>query len=475
MTARKFVPKLMKRFGRRADGNVAMMFAALVLPMVVACGLAVDMFRFNDYRADLREAADAGVLAAARAKTVDPSMTVSEMEDVAKTHVLANLQSSDQYTIESFKLAFDPATGDTSLDVRTSAPTMFMGVVGKKELSFDTNPKARVVPPRDLEVVLVLDNTYSMKGPKLASLRTAAKDLVKTIMPDGADNVKVGVVPFSQYVNVGVSRRHESWIDVPDDYTVNKGEKCWNTYPDRKETNCTYTPKTCSRTVDGVYEEWSCTRKKCDVDKGEPVEKCKIKKKKYKFYGCVGSRDYPNDKFDADFSVDPVPGLMNVSCAREITPMTDKRQKVTQAIDIMVHQGNRTYIPTGLTWGYRLISPGTPFDQGMSYADMKSKDAVKAIVLMTDGANTANARYPDHWGSKPDKADDLLEEMCDEVKDHDIVLYTVAFEVADTSIRNLLKRCATTPDDYFDAKNSAALDDAFGSIALSLTELALTR
>ena len=40
------------------------------------------------------------------------------------------------------------------------------------------------------------------------------------------DNVNIGLVPFSQYVNVGLEYRDESWIDVPDDYSTTDPNVC---------------------------------------------------------------------------------------------------------------------------------------------------------------------------------------------------------------------------------------------------------
>ena len=65
-----------------------------------------------------------------------------------------------------------------------------------------------------LEVALVLDNTGSMKkDDKETALRQAVQELVDSVMAGQAD-VKVAVVPFSQYVNVGVENRNAPWLEV---------------------------------------------------------------------------------------------------------------------------------------------------------------------------------------------------------------------------------------------------------------------
>ena len=61
------------------------------------------------------------------------------------------------------------------------------------------------------EVALVLDTTKSMEGARLAELKRAARKFLDTIdasLPDNDANAfKVAIVPFSEYVNVGLGRR----------------------------------------------------------------------------------------------------------------------------------------------------------------------------------------------------------------------------------------------------------------------------
>jgi len=59
-----------------------------------------------------------------------------------------------------------------------------------------------------LEVAMVLDNTGSMAGTKLSTLKTAASNFVDTLSSAAArsadpDAVKIGLVPFSMTVKVG--------------------------------------------------------------------------------------------------------------------------------------------------------------------------------------------------------------------------------------------------------------------------------
>ncbi len=68
-------------------------------------------------------------------------------------------------------------------------------------------------------MALVLDNSGSMAGSKLSTLKDAASDLTDTVfnLANGSsltDPVKVGVVPFAASVNVGPQYASASWMDT---------------------------------------------------------------------------------------------------------------------------------------------------------------------------------------------------------------------------------------------------------------------
>lgn len=465
---------MVRQFLQNRSGNVAMMFGLLLIPMLVGAGVALDMLRVHDARGAMTEASDAGVLAAARAMVTKSTLTQSEAEAIARRYFDANGIDSRDLIIDSFSFVKTPDADEFTLSITGRLKTALLGVVGRDYLPININSTAKIGPPRLLEVALVLDNTRSMEGTKLASLKTSANLLVDELMASTDNDVLVGIVPFSNYVNVGLSRRDESWIDVPDDYSTTE-YKCRNTYPDRTESNCVITTETCTSTQDGVTTSRSCEKRRCDVDNGEPVEVCGDETKNFTWRGCAGSREDPWDVRDAAFTPRPVPGILNAWCPQEVTPMTLDKTLVTNRINAMWTQGD-TYIATGLSWGLRMMSNPAPFTEGRTFADISDKRGTKAMVLMTDGANTRSPRWPngDHWGWDQARANDRTLEACEEAKKKNIELYTIAFEVTDTTIKNLLEDCATSRDNYFDAGDAAALQAAFSDISARLQQLALT-
>lgn len=460
---------ILEGFADSRSGNVAMMFGLLAIPLLVGAGIGIDMVRANEARSRLSEASDAAVLAAARAMLIDDSITDDAASDLAQRQFEANARLRSDTSIDAFDFSFDPLAGKFSLAVKGAVKTTLLAAIGKKTMPISILSEAKVAPPRVLEAVLVLDNTDSMDGAKMDALKDAANDLVDSIMAESENKVKVGIVPFSKYVNVGLSRRHASWINVPADYSEDE-YACNTTYPDAVSSNCRTVSGTCSN--DGVSYE--CSWQECDWDYGDPIETCAWETDEHVWNGCVGSRDYPLNLKDENFASVRVPGLLDSECTAEILPLTTDKSAVKAKINSLFVEGD-TYIPIGLSWGLRLISSAEPFAEAISYEALEVEAGVKALILMTDGANTRSPTYPRHSGYDASLANNLTREMCDEIKAKKVFIHTIAFEVTDSTIQNLLRSCASDPSDYYDAGNAAELADAFNSIGDDLKRLALTR
>ncbi|MEM9704483.1 MAG: TadE/TadG family type IV pilus assembly protein [Pseudomonadota bacterium] len=475
---------------KRQRGNVAMMFGIVVFPLIFSAGIAVDFVRLTLVRAQVAEAADAALLAAARRRSIDPTLTQAQAQQIARDYFDASDIQNAGVNISAF--AFNFTDNDYTITVNGDVKTSILGAVGRPKLPINVISTATVSPPANLEAVLVLDVTTSMEGSRISTLKTAATNLINKLIPDTGvgGNVKVGIVPFAQYVNVGVSRRNEPWIDVPADSSITTNS-CSDTFPNRTQTgtttrrvsenyNCRQVPSTCVR--DG--RSFPCQQQQCDTrmvdkevpvyDNGDPVRVCNPVTSNTRWNGCVGSRNPPLNIEDRDYTgANRVPGIMNISCNEELLPLTDTKSSIISKIDALNANGS-TYIAPGLKWGLRLLSPGEPFTEASTFGQIQADGGVKAIVVMTDGANTKSATFPKHDGTSATDANTVTESVCNEVKGSGIRVYSIAFEVTDNTIKGLLQQCATTPSNYFDATNSQALLDAFREIGDSLTELSLT-
>ena len=72
-------------------------------------------------------------------------------------------------------------------------------------------------------------------------------------------------------------------------------------------------------------------------------------------------------------------------------------------------------------------------------------------------------------------ANQRSEELCTNIKAKGIKIYTVAFEVADLGIKDILRDCASAPSNFFDADDSSELQTAFENIGANLSPLRIAR
>jgi Flp pilus assembly protein TadG len=458
--------KALKSFLADVRGNTASMLALSVVPMVLGAGAAMDYGKYADVKTVVQAATDAAALSMAKSRNA----TDTQIQTLVDDYVAANSQSGALDSIVEITPVRDLSTGKFSLQVKGKMKTSFMFLAGISEMDVEGYAEVET-GGSTLEVVLVLDNTGSMNSNgRLAALKTAAKSLVDILMQAkaaGAD-VKVSIVPFAEYVNVGVGNRNESWIDVPPD-TSTPYSYCSNTYPDATKSNCRMEPWT--RVEDGLSV--TSMAEVCDWDYGAPVEQCYSGNTVTTWQGCVGSRGGGKD-VSINSHGHKYEGVMNVNCPQPIQDLTGSESTLDAKIDAMVGSGN-TYIAPGLVWGWNILDDSKPMESAKSKSWMRDNKGTKAIVLMTDGDNTKSPTYPYHNGTDVSDADAKTTALCNNIKSDEIVMYTVALEVTTPSSLAMLQNCATTPAHSFEANNPATLLSAFDAIGEELTSVRLVK
>ena len=240
-----------RRFIKARKGNVAIIFGMMMVPTMVLTGGLVDYGMAIKTKSQLVQTLDAALLAAMVQYASDDTVDVQK---IIEDYIDKNYTQSDKKllgTVIEVSTAEISDEGELSAHVTAKVPTSFLKFAHKESFEFKI-ASAVMVGGTKLELALVLDNTGSMSGSKISSLKSAANNLVDIIMPkDESDYVKISVIPFADYVNVksdstGISDRDHACLDIPEDYTITTWKdgkkKCWNTYPDSTR-KCTPNPK----------------------------------------------------------------------------------------------------------------------------------------------------------------------------------------------------------------------------------------
>jgi Flp pilus assembly protein TadG len=510
---------ILQSFQECRRGAIKIIFV-LALPLIVGLfALAVEVSNLNAANRALQEALDSATLAAARALV----NTDAERSAIAREFIEQNISPRFAPYFKSVSItsreADDVVQGRADMDFPMFTPA----IVGRESLMIEKITEVKSSPDGKLELALVLDTTDSMSvGGRMATLKVAAKDLVEEIM-DGSQ-VKVAVVPFATYVNVGISNRNEKGLDIPADIPpvkncvwkdkwgptnckevkkkcpINECKKvtkqCPNVVCKKVDATCykdgapysckknvceTKGTKPCTETECKKVGEKDCTKKECEWKKtGEKYKDCKTTPAR-EWKGCVGSRKHPLNTQDKT-PAQKIPGYLEnesdgkgkIRCNSEIQRLTTNLGVVKSTINTLSTRDD-TYIAPGLLWGWRAISHRHPFADG---TDPATDDGIrKAIVLMSDGMNTRvmDSGGGKHGGTNANTSNTYLKQVCDNVKDDDIDIYTVAFQITDATIKTLMEECASNPTMYFDAANSGQLKDAFSQIAKDLKVIHISK
>lgn len=455
-------------------GSVAMIFSIALVPMLLTVGAAVDYGNALRIKAKMQSAADSGVIAGVGVKPIDCNMItnadggncgVGQVKAAVERTVRASLAKSMDVTPTVETTVESDGTVTT---VVTAAPSFsFMKLANISSANISVTSQAMRGGGK-MEVALVLDTTGSMAGAKMAALKAAAASLTDTLfaVPDASARIKVGVVPFAQYVNVGLANKGASWLTSTDDVNASYNS-CWTEYPNAVYSNPYTVKQTCYN--DGAPYDCSYTAY-ANVNYGQGVNYCSVQNYTYQWYGCVGSRNYPADLNAEVLVSDRVPALLDVYCAQELTRLTNNSSKVKAAINAL-YPSNKTYIAPGVLWGWRVLSPNAPFADG----GVASPDLQKIMILMTDGANTLSPSYPQHWDYNVSNANTLTAATCAKAKADGISVYTIAFSVTDPTIKNVLQNCASGLPYYYDASTVSDLSAAFANIGAKLTAVRISK
>jgi Flp pilus assembly protein TadG len=199
---------------RDRRGSAISMMAAGLIPVIAALGSGIDVARMYVVRSQLQAGVDAAALAGARAFAVTDDSAKSRTKQ-AEAYFYGNFPKSPAYMgVTGLKLTPVFATENginlTTVTAEAVVPMSFMSAFGISGQKMTAVAKAEL-QPRPLEVMVVLDDTGSMRANLSAgltremALKAAAKDFV-SILHQGATSrrdLALGFIGYDVTVNVG--------------------------------------------------------------------------------------------------------------------------------------------------------------------------------------------------------------------------------------------------------------------------------
>jgi Flp pilus assembly protein TadG len=423
--------QLLRKLWENQAGNTAVIFGLAVIPLIALGGGIVDFAHRAKVRGELQSAADTAAIAAARVLQLGDLSRNSDEEALhadavsAATDILnaalANLGGAEGANV-------DVEINGQTIEVSTNyaVDTSFLGVIGIQNLNAEAMAQVNLPDPILVEIAMVLDYSGSMKDAgKYARMTAAARNFIRKVERDRASTSQIGIVPFSEYVYAPMSTS-----DIRDDGAG---------YHDQGDDG-------------GGWGGGSA----------DMVTRCLL------------NRDYPYSASDET----PSSGLPesqwpegdeteceNYATANlRVRDLTDDFDGLDNALQSMEPVG-LTNISLATEMGWHILTPARPFETARDFSD---DNVEKIIILLTDGMQTVPAMGPS-GDISTEAADETTTELCRNAKDTDIRIFTIAYDVDDPAVEDLLLGCASSAATYFDAR-VADINTVFEEIYAQIQE-----
>jgi Flp pilus assembly protein TadG len=207
-SARHHIAGTARRFAQANGGNIAVIFAFAMLPILAFIGAAIDYSRANKARSAMQAALDSAALMVSK----DLSSGLINTTDIPKTsqdYFNALYTETAQVTAVNATYTNGNSSAGSTVLLQASGQIMtdFMKLAGFPTMGFGSNSTATWGNVR-LRVALVLDVTGSMASDKMTNLQSAANSMIDTLGKLGKNpgDVYISVVPFAKDVNVGLAK-----------------------------------------------------------------------------------------------------------------------------------------------------------------------------------------------------------------------------------------------------------------------------
>ena len=215
---------LISNFHLNRRGNVAVITALAMLPMVAAVGCVIDYTTASTIKTKLQAAADAASLAAVSvnssavttAKNMTGSGTVSGGSTFATNFFNANLSASPENTgytslTPTATVTRSGTTVTATVSFTAQVPTYFMGIMGYKDIAVSGTSTASYTLPTYIDFYLMLDVSGSMSFPSTTAEQTRLQD----VNPDNYSLYPTGCTFACHFTRQGACSKSEEKPGIP--------------------------------------------------------------------------------------------------------------------------------------------------------------------------------------------------------------------------------------------------------------------
>ena len=393
-------------------GNVAILFALSLVPLLLFVGASIDYTRAAAERTALQAAVDSAGLALA---LLPPATPLATLQAKGQVYFAANYQG-DPATIPT--LAVSVNGQQLTVSVQKPVDTSLMKIAGINSTVVGATTQVGFVTVK-LEIALALDNSGSMsQNGKLSALKTAVNDLVTTLQQAAptTDFAKLAIVPFNSQVNIGSAYKAAPWLRF--DTAIENPNFHGSSGPP-------------------ISASWG---------------------------GCIADRNQSNDASSVpptDWATNYVAANCEFSGLATAMTLTADHQTILNSVNAMTATG-ATNITIGVATALAALRPDNP----LGAASLPAGVAVrKFAIVLSDGSNTENRFVGTGYDGNPDVplVEARMRAACASASAQTVQIFTLALMTPDTS--GVMRDCASNADNYFNVSDPSLLQPAFNRIA----------
>ncbi|KCZ92821.1 pilus assembly protein TadG-related protein [Hyphomonas johnsonii] len=512
--SRNLVGQLGKRFNSDNSGNIAMITALAIIPLICVAGVAIDAQITVTRKSKVQAIVDSAVIAGS--KSMQSGKSQAEIKTEVNNYVTAFLQDGNAgLTCLPVQLDFPVDSEDIEATISCSQKTTLSQVMMRDKMDFKVT-SGTTYGVGNVDVAFIFDVSGSMNSnSRLDNLKDSAKVAFDELLPDSRPrdgSVRIALTTYNSNVNAGpyfdkVTRKITLGTDSASG--ANSAKSRYDAYNNRvlidqatgkrffyyEDADCS---KNCSKS-----SNWTITPKRRWFETNIGTNTCVSERVGANAFtdaaGGTGAadsmipgnplwnwNDSNNDKKNGANEIEngganSSSGAFNVmptQCENSSPlPLTENKAALKQYVNNL-HAGGGTAGHLGIAWGWYLISPSwdSLWPATSRPWDWDEPDTAKAIILMTDGE--FNQSHP----SISQNSIELAMQFCDamKAKPYEVQIYTVGFQVPNGVAttpggKTILDYCATDAGHAFLPSNGEELTDAYTAIAQSISDLRITR
>ncbi|MEC7288905.1 MAG: TadE/TadG family type IV pilus assembly protein [Pseudomonadota bacterium] len=197
---------ILRKISRDKSGQVAILFALSIIPIVAVAGFAIDFQQTIKRKAKVQLVMDSAVLAAARVKQT--GATNEEIKLTVQQFMDAQIGGLGGLSCDPTTVVVSDSDEEIDASILCEQTTALIKVIGREEMPFRVSSASEYGIDK-VDVAFMFDVSGSMNSSnRLTNLKAAAIEAIDVLLPDGAppeliEDTRLAMMSYNSMVDAG--------------------------------------------------------------------------------------------------------------------------------------------------------------------------------------------------------------------------------------------------------------------------------